>query len=1016
MNSAQFYIKKNGDFVKLDGNAVFPFRWGELLDERLDEAYLNTRRSTTENYTPTTIIRADISDGTNTRQEYFALARDGSIRFPNWSETYKHDMYLLELTKLWEGILCPSMTFTNSLGANYSKIARRVYGTVEYGFNNSMPFEIGAIVSPVSENDNVVAPDVDVVGNAAADSLNAGSAGYYIYYASNPDHTQYSTYDIVIDGTTIVHNRTDAYEITPAVLEGHKSLKYEYTLWFYANGGYGIQNATVEISIVKDQNPIKPWTVTDCVTRIFERAEPLRKGQAPRYRLDGVEYGANGEVMWYDQQANIKYRPGSEAEKYDEIYIPDNLSMTQCTLREALKVVGSLIHAEPWLDHNNVAHFKPYGSTEASGLANKTPVYDSYSYDINQYATEVRSNAKNLVSTLRYAEGAIYDPSRYLYKSVRPNVTYARVEEKNGVAKADRTIYTVEEVRCGLINTSEDGWAIEPCDITPYVFEATEYHANLSSFEGGYPYSKSYAIYYTTGGNTLEGLFYQVPDAVSSAYENFAITNILTACNTNGLSDSDVDDLVTHNPENLVFQISYKPLSSQMVAHGKQEYNPDATPFVQISNQSENLIESDWYGENLKGVSARLGNVERERTYIVYSLDDIPEVGQMLDGYAISAVSVEMLPYFFKVGVGLTKDFNRISEYVGISSAKRFYEVSERDTYECDILMSEKLIIGPAPSGYSNSGKLFRDISGVRSIFVPDAQDDPYRPVSLARMRTRLPNGDKMWDNFFPVIPRALGNAITFTFTAKDNFSAGETLVYKTGGDDIKGWWSADAQYTDFYGRAYWAQLDLYPAVVDVPPSQKVDFARKFPIATNDMIEELPGAVITTDTAYHKLRKDNREIISYTLELEIKTTIPGLNVGSGLAKLCPMVSYHDGAVKPHLYYSKVPINKFDATINTRDTASYVDAGEIITSSLSGGVFSLTGSTTAPPIDNTQYYGWIIAMPSTIENETFADENGINATIPKYNGGDVIMSRNIEFKRTATYSPSYLLQGVDFYVE
>ena len=37
-------------------------------------------------------------------------------------KSYTHDLYLVERTKLLEGILCQSLTFTNSLGVNYFQV------------------------------------------------------------------------------------------------------------------------------------------------------------------------------------------------------------------------------------------------------------------------------------------------------------------------------------------------------------------------------------------------------------------------------------------------------------------------------------------------------------------------------------------------------------------------------------------------------------------------------------------------------------------------------------------------------------------------------------------------------------------------------------------------------------------------------------------------------------------------------------------------------------------------------
>ena len=53
----------NGTYDKINAIAVFPFSFGQLLDEQLDEAHLTVKLSPKEHYEPLTEIKIDITDG-----------------------------------------------------------------------------------------------------------------------------------------------------------------------------------------------------------------------------------------------------------------------------------------------------------------------------------------------------------------------------------------------------------------------------------------------------------------------------------------------------------------------------------------------------------------------------------------------------------------------------------------------------------------------------------------------------------------------------------------------------------------------------------------------------------------------------------------------------------------------------------------------------------------------------------------------------------------------------------------
>ncbi len=142
-------INKGGKWRKV--TAVFPFSSGELLDERLDEAYV-TFYSRTKEYRPLTEFR--ITHNVDGKQEgdieYYILATDNSAEFPSGSGRYKHQVYLIERTKLLEGVVCPSLTFTNALQNTNRILGKKVKPTIT-GSALGLPgdfAEYGNIYSP----------------------------------------------------------------------------------------------------------------------------------------------------------------------------------------------------------------------------------------------------------------------------------------------------------------------------------------------------------------------------------------------------------------------------------------------------------------------------------------------------------------------------------------------------------------------------------------------------------------------------------------------------------------------------------------------------------------------------------------------------------------------------------------------------------------------------------------------------------------------------------------------------
>lgn len=1019
VNSIQFHIKQDGTWQRLNATPVFPFSIGELLDERLDEAYITVYDCPLEHLPRLSEIRATIYNGNKTKQEFFIIASDGSIELPAGSGRYKHDIYLIERTKLLEGIFCSSLTFTNALPFDYGVTSRRVYAQ---NLKESQPLPTGFdgvsfITSPVISSNGYTVPSVFDVGKVLENYFVNNSVVSTIYVSETQTGDK-SSVTVYLNNSIYANEETESLFIPSSELGRQSNLTLVYKVWSRiitagtTEPSYVSYLFSFDVGTYINRLPLKRWTITDCITRCCELAEPLFNNETPKYRLDGVEYGADG---------NVTYTVGSLAEKYDKIYAPE-FTLTQDTLREQLRVILSYVHAEPWLDENDVIRVTEYGRTVQSVADGLPYVYSGAKSHINEYCTEIRSHAQNLVSSLGYAKGTMIDPGNGLYRSTRTDVAYTRITEGNGVARTEKPIYSINKVMCGIANPAGT-WYLSPVEITPYVFESTEYGANLSPYKGGFPYSRAYAIYYTMGQPNIQGLFYQAPDAIDKAkYSPYSICNILSS--VTGRNAEDIYNRLTETggAADLVFSVTYKPISNHFVSHGKSLYVEGEKPFMQLYNQSENLVESQYYGENIKGVAARLGNVEEERTFILRDIDDIPRVGDMLDEYAISAVSSEIYPFDIKCTVGLSKDFNRISEYVGINSQKRMYEVSERQATQRDILIKETLVIGTKPEGHSNDERIFRNMAPFYQLFnsqfvlapenVLQYQKVDFR-ISAAKLTCTNKRGDSARIALLPVLGRSLGNMITLNFATKDNYSAGDSTVVINGDDKVKGRWQADTPYTDYYGRAWWALVNLYSTFSPID-SAVIDEAYKMPKIVPNVTKVDSKDYSKAEFTRHRLRKDNRETLSYNVELEIKTDKPDIIIGSALAELCGWVYYGD--TKPVMYLfdaEKYPISKFDRfyTPHVGDINRGVFNGNAYTSRWS---FSTDGRLSIDkPIKNNIIdetgRGWVICTPISDVTEDVEDEDGNVETIRYQTGGEILLASNTPLPTDTEYF--YL----DFYV-
>lgn len=645
-----------------------------------------------------------------------------------------------------------------------------------------------------------------------------------------------------------------------------------------------INNFIYTISLATNHAPLPRWTAKSVIERLLLKAETLAEGEKPRFHLNA-----------------------EQAEQFDKIEMPE-VHFTNCTLREALQTVGSVVHGEPRLRGNEII-FDMYGSSERSGVPIRTYGGKTYSQTIEGAVTAVDSTVDNLVSTMGYAKGVTVEPYAGGYKTVRTETLYARIQDDNMLIQVSNGINRVIKLEASYAGKFTD------IDITPYVFEESEY-TRMSAYTELYPNSRVFALYYTTGGTTIRGLNYKIPKATGEAYSDFAIVRILKAETGN-------DSLNLEPYPLLAFRVTYESITSARVKQSKQ-YTKSPLPTEIAYNQGQNLIESGYFGENLKGVVARLGNVDKVITIIKRGLPKIPKVGTLYDDdYYISAVAVEVMPFYTKITLALSKDFNRYSDFVGVNSQRRFFEVSEKQAYDSFIHYRDYVVIGDKQNVTRGA-----DVSAEEVVKIFNPTDGT--AVSYVQATSYEKDNTEIAQVVLPVKALPLGNSAVFTFKYKDNYSAGDQAVYQSSGE-VTGYFQQGTQYKNFYGYIDNLSLGYYdkgltPTSVDDQNNVALSLPEKY---GSGRVKLPVGENLKFTLAHLQVSIGPTEIPTFTYQIDFVSNRKDIVIGSGLARNLPLIAGAQANNSAKLYVLPSRLNKFAQKVdltNARLIHDYANGG------------------------------------------------------------------------------------------
>lgn len=1011
----EIYDATQGAFI-YKKNAIFPPKFAELLDEQLDECQIELKGDSVEYYKAFTRVRITITNSpsavitenlknflinqneNDTIIEYennkiketlikeFFVANDRAVETPVGSGKYNHEIYLIELTKLTERYISDSLTFTNSLGSSF--VGEGVAGGAIASY--TLQSQDGSVTATTSGDFlSSYFPDAKALANGTFKIPTAEEIATNEENLTNLATIIGAGYELTQKRIEFVKNSA-GNEITPNTDGSYNGVNGTYTaryyLFYYKYVGQIYSRAfTIDytFSVLSNRYPIKKWTITDVINRVFDLVQPLKASidiygtitqELPLFVLQGVTYDQNGK-------RNATYESGSIAEELDKVLAPE-FSFTQSTLRENLQQVGGFIHAEPRVigegEHTNgkkyyIVSFDKYGLKKISNISKKNYITATFGADINQYCTAIDSNASNLVNSLGWAKGAVIEPFRGYEKTLRSEQTLMRLEDNDTtIISTQFPIYELggdkTKVYCIYSQTEYD--------ITPFIFEKADYDL-LSNYNGSFPFSKAYALYYTQGQPNIKGLFFKSEHAVSSVFRNYAIVNILRAVTKNNrlLENATINDYAQ-----LRFRVEYIPITSTRVRTHKQFIDNERESTL-VYNQSANLVETAYYGANLQGVVERMGNIEKTYTYELPLLSQIPKIGTKFDNnYYISNVNFELYPAHIKCTVALSKHFNRKSEYVGINSQRRMYEISEKQAQLRQSIFTSYIVISKTAE-IGGGGTLKTAVA--ETLLSTSTTTSKINSAQITCYNANFENLQGETAIILPVISNAFANSMIFTVSFADNYSAGQKLISASSLGTETSYWGANVPYTDYYGRVYYLQYGLFGG--------------------NDLSDDLTegadyntlpeGGYDITPTLSRKLvyRKDNREILQLAEQLTVVTDDENIIIGAELCRNCELVTSTPKSYKLYLLPNELSLldNKIDLTGATIITGWVVNGGSLVLPAITiqqqnaNVAWALVTDTTTETI----------TVNTEIENET--------TTQTITTGGELLLGANEKLSTTET---------------
>ena len=369
--------------------------------------------------------------------------------------------------------------------------------------------------------------------------------------------------------------------------------------------------------------------------------------------------------------------------------------------------------------------------------------------------------------------------------------------------------------------------------------------------------------------------------------------------------------IVGDNPKDYLFQIEYVPITTSSLIDVEREDVSDVFYKLSIlSNQQARIIDFDDLANRGKGKINRIGNEDLSYSHLVTTPDDLFKLGDYTtENYIVSEVEYIYFKDYIIGKYSLTKNFNRVSKFIGVNSEVRQWEIS---TGEQTLTRNLKYkdyceinIHNNSTSVGSNTGKALME-SGKDTILETLYDASTLEPVRAGYMVNPYSN-DVLYLGASSNGSKA--DILHFEYKTLDNVNVGNRVVSNgwvldsITQDAIEG-----VRYTDEYGRLNELNSWLVDNITEFSTlSEYVTQGKNFPIIT---ISTPRPDFQKVDLSDFPLEKDGGEILKFSYQVDF---IPQLNkvlIGEQFTKRNRLISENplDTSGLQMYYYDTLKLN------------------------------------------------------------------------------------------------------------
>lgn len=522
----------------------------------------------------------------------------------------------------------------------------------------------------------------------------------------------------------------------------------------------------------------------------------------------------------------------------DNAYV-DKLSATsivenfynQKNLWEIMLDVGHYIHAIPELkfgaDDKFLITFNELGRTDQKeNLGTKVSIFNSRG--VEDYISTTSSYVTNMVQL-----------GGQIREWVAPKTSNENLLVSNDTAEihTSKPIIELLQVQVKKIaNNNDQGIAPNSvADITEYIYEKNVY--SLLSLQYNVVPNRGIAMYYELGTNKIVGGDYQLPQANTNLYTDYTFKKIIysayngyptttpTPSTPNPWRDLKVNDFifyVRYRTKDDVRQVHSRPDLRKYLLNSKYDRYPEHNQF---NNQTDVLVDSEKFGNNLFGKLIKTGNSTYEITEWHNTFQTVKRKGELyrINGelYYVAKLTNYMYATHIVSQVTYSKDYNELSVVIGIPSEPRFYEISEQSSIHREVAINDLMLITDnvekiksslvEKSLIKNFFHLSQIIFGLNTDYARYALTVFKGDKDIGYYDQTVGQANNYKEILTPINAYSSGQTLTYEWDMVDNYSAGDMSIEAQTPDNT----TDDAyrslmgvNYTDIYGKS--ALMDFY--------------------------------------------------------------------------------------------------------------------------------------------------------------------------------------------------------------